>query len=218
MLHVGQNYMLGDVEHTFPALKMSGKFKYSSKAKEIHRRLLLLLDDFDTVCELQDIQYTIGGKTLLGSIRHGGFIPWEPNAEVEMLEADALQLEKIYASPSEWYLTKTDFGYRIKEKGGSDEPYLEVVLTTYSKLLHKYVFVDPSLKEAFPLYESLYAELHPRRRYTYENIMLWGPQYGEELCQRRYGMDCFTVVVVGGEGWQLKLMRVLKMLRRFLML
>jgi hypothetical protein len=218
MIQVGQKYALGDVEHVFPPLTLSGKFKYTSKVKDAHKRLLLLLDDFDTLCELQDIEYTIGGVTLLGAVRHGGFVPWEPNAEVEMLETDAIQLEKIYAQPSDWILKKVGYGYRIHKKNESS-PYLDVLLTTYSKILHKYVFMDERRREEFPLYESLYAELHPRRRYTYENIMLWGPQYGEELCQRRYGVECLSVAVVGGgEGWQMKLLKVLKLIQRLLML
>lgn len=43
--------------------------------KEAHRRMLYLLQSFDTVCKKHDIDYWLDYGTLLGAIRHQGFIP-----------------------------------------------------------------------------------------------------------------------------------------------
>ena len=45
--------------------------------KEAHRRMLYLLQSFDTVCKKHDIDYWLDYGTLLGAIRHQGFIPWD---------------------------------------------------------------------------------------------------------------------------------------------
>ena len=63
--------------------------------KEAHRRMLYLLQSFDTVCKKHDIDYWLDYGTLLGAIRHQGFIPWDTETDVGMLRSDyALFLEK----------------------------------------------------------------------------------------------------------------------------
>ena len=63
--------------------------------KEAHRRMLYLLQSFDTVCKKHDIDYWLDYGTLLGAIRHQGFIPWDTDTDVGMLRSDyALFLEK----------------------------------------------------------------------------------------------------------------------------
>ena len=62
--------------------------------KEAHRRMLYLLQSFDTVCKKHDIDYWLDYGTLLGAIRHQGFIPWDTDTDVGMLRSDyALFLE-----------------------------------------------------------------------------------------------------------------------------
>lgn len=49
---------------------------------------LELLEEVDRVCRAHDIPYCIIAGTLLGAVRHGGFIPWDDDADVAMLRDD----------------------------------------------------------------------------------------------------------------------------------
>lgn len=45
---------------------------------------LEILKDFDRFCTQYDIKYSISFGTALGAKRHGGFIPWDDDIDVDM--------------------------------------------------------------------------------------------------------------------------------------
>ena len=49
---------------------------------------LELLQELDRICRKREIHYTIIAGTMLGAVRHGGFIPWDDDADVAMLRSE----------------------------------------------------------------------------------------------------------------------------------
>lgn len=62
--------------------------KTGASLKEHQQALSELLEEFDRVCEKLDIKYTLFSGTLLGAVRHNGFIPWDDDLDVMMLRED----------------------------------------------------------------------------------------------------------------------------------
>lgn len=71
----------------------------------IHDKLLELLKFTDGVCKKEGIKYSLIGGTMLGAVRHGGFIPWDDDADIGMMRAE---LEK-FKTVVDAYLTDTPF-------------------------------------------------------------------------------------------------------------
>ena len=68
---------------------MSKKKELSSK--DFRKMQLLQLDmirELDRVCRKHNIKYTIFGGTLLGAVRHKGYIPWDDDADIAMLREE----------------------------------------------------------------------------------------------------------------------------------
>lgn len=47
-----------------------------------------ILGDIAEICERHQIQWCIGFGTLLGAVRHGGYIPWDDDLDITMLRDD----------------------------------------------------------------------------------------------------------------------------------
>ena len=45
---------------------------------------LELLGEFDRLCRAHDLRYDLCGGSLLGAVRHGGFIPWDNDIDLSM--------------------------------------------------------------------------------------------------------------------------------------
>ncbi|MDF2567311.1 MAG: LicD Protein, partial [Oscillospiraceae bacterium] len=61
-------------------------------AKKMEVEVLAL---FDRICKKHNIPYYISYGTLLGAVRHKGFIPWDDDTDVSLLRKDYEKVLKI---------------------------------------------------------------------------------------------------------------------------
>lgn len=63
---------------------------------EIKQIELDILIKFDAFCKKENLYYTLAGGTLLGAIRHKGFIPWDDDIDVIMSRDDYNRFLKVF--------------------------------------------------------------------------------------------------------------------------
>lgn len=67
---------------------MCKRGKNELSLEEIHEILLEIMSDIDDFCRTNGIRYSISSGTLLGAVRHKGFIPWDDDVDMFMLRSD----------------------------------------------------------------------------------------------------------------------------------
>lgn len=63
--------------------------------KQVQKLELEALVELDTLCRKHGIKYALSGGTLLGAIRHNGFIPWDDDVDVNMMRSDFNKFREI---------------------------------------------------------------------------------------------------------------------------
>lgn len=92
--------------------------KYNPDGSILRQHQLKMLDILiiiDRICKKHGIKYWISDGTLLGAVRHGGFIPWDDDLDIQMMRKDFKHFIKIISEelPENFALQthKTDKGY-----------------------------------------------------------------------------------------------------------
>lgn len=82
-------------DETFVQEEIRSDFTVTEKRKKIWYIELELLKKFDEVCNKHNLTYFAEYGTLLGAIRHHGFIPWDDDIDIVMFRDDYAKFQKI---------------------------------------------------------------------------------------------------------------------------
>ena len=87
-----------------------------------------MLKRFDEICSENGIKYCAAGGTMLGAIRHKGFIPWDDDIDINMLREDYEKLLKLEFE---------DENYKI-----SHYSYTDNYFYSFAKMIDKRTLID----------------------------------------------------------------------------
>lgn len=126
------------MEKTYSNLR--NKYNPDGSLLRIHQlKMLNILQNVDSFCKKYKISYWIADGTLLGAVRHSGFIPWDDDVDIHMLQHDynrfinlskrnlpkglALQIHETDPSYIAPYAKVRDLHSAIVENHGIDKNY-----------------------------------------------------------------------------------------------
>lgn len=117
--------MNSDFDTLFPDVRESGETRH----RQSQLVMLRLLKIFHYLCEKHGIKYFLVGGSLLGAIRHKGFIPWDDDLDIGMTRNEYEKFMKL-AAP--------ELPYDIFFQTQKTDPYYPVHHEVEAKLRDKY--------------------------------------------------------------------------------
>ena len=119
----------------------------NNQIRKLQLTELEILDEIDKICKKNNIKYFLVGGTLLGAVRHKGFIPWDDDIDIAMLRSDYDKFIDICLNggiSSKYFLhcDKTDKNYWLPyvKVRKNNTTFLEKDLKSINS--HKGIFVD----------------------------------------------------------------------------
>lgn len=70
-------------------------FLVTTDRKKVWQKLLELYMEVDRICRKYDIPYFVVYGTMMGAVRHKGFIPWDDDIDVAMMRPDYMRFIKV---------------------------------------------------------------------------------------------------------------------------
>lgn len=123
--------------------------------RKVQLRLVDMLLEIDKICQKHDIKYWIDYGTLLGAVRHGGFIPWDDDLDIAMTKENIKRFTEVAPKELPDYLflqTKsTDPNFRRDIIRVRDNNTLFITaVEDFSRNYHKGLFIDIFEVQSYP--------------------------------------------------------------------
>lgn len=125
------------------------KYKVS-QLRKVQIKQLTILKEIDRICKKHNIDYWLDGGTLLGAVRHRGFIPWDDDIDIAMKASDIKQFETIAQKELPTWLFL---------QNRQTDPYCKEDITKIRDLNSLYLEYSDSFNE--PYEKGIYVDIFP---------------------------------------------------------
>lgn len=180
--------------------------------QEIKKVQLNIASELHEICQKNNIEYFLVAGSLLGAVRHKGFIPWDDDIDIGMLRKDYEKFIEVAKKElnKKYFLqtwdTDSNFGLPIAKIRAETTEYVEYSIKDIN--IHKGIFID-----IFPLDNTPenFFEKSKHKFITYflkrtilikQNYVLWG----NESVLKKFLYKAFSLLLIGISVEPLKLL------------
>lgn len=118
------------------------------KIEEIKKLELAILKSVSEYCDKCQIRYYLGGGTLLGAVRHKGFIPWDDDIDIMMPRPDYIRFIEGFNGYNHTYFVKSV---------ENDSSYVYTMAKVYDNRTY---LIDNTLRKSLP-YAGVFIDIFP---------------------------------------------------------
>ena len=146
--------------------------KKNEELRQVQLTELEILKKIDSVCKKNKIKYFLIGGTLLGAVRHDGFIPWDDDIDIGMLREDYDKFIRVCNEGSlgkdyfmQCFDTDPNYYLAFGKVRKNNTSFCEKSLENYNT--HKGIFVDIFPYDYVPTSKSFKQKL---QAFIFKNI------------------------------------------------
>ena len=138
-----------------------------TSVKELRHIQLDMMQYIHDFCMSHDIKYSLAYGSMLGAVRHKGFIPWDDDIDIMMLRVDYEKFSKLFNQPGNSYYKTYDYrkdkGYTYPFMKVCDERTVRIEKSTVQGLG---IYID-----VFPI--DFYADTYEEAVSAVKRIKFW---------------------------------------------
>ena len=140
----------GQDEPVYPELDPEYYYEknYDGKLPRIKEIELEIAEEIKRICEKHQIRYFLVGGSLLGAIRHNGFIPWDDDFDIGMLRSDYETFRRVAPKELE--------GSRYEYQSYLTDPDCHYV---FDKIRLKDTYFSTEFSAHFPIANGLFVDI-----------------------------------------------------------
>jgi len=185
----------------------SYKYIIGEKEQDTFKKLLTLLNLWNEFSKKHNIEYWACGGTLLGAIRHRGFIPWDNDIDISIMLSDFEKIKKNLDEHETLSYIECRFGMKIyienKDVFPYAFPFIDIFLCHYyDKSTIKFCSIlstkdNPlwSIDKEFPNQHIYKNELYPLKKVEFEDTTIIVPNI-QKCLFRTFSNECLTKCVI----------------------
>lgn len=166
---------------------------YVMSKKEIQLSYKLIRDVTNTF-DKYGVKYFMVGGTLLGSIRHGGIIPWDDDMDIAVIDSDIEKTHRALtqlAKEGKIRYKTIEFGIiKIYSVHSKEYPFIDLFF--YTREDDKYLFKEQSHRDIWPNEWFHKSELFPLQKGKFGPLQLNTPFAPIPHIERAFGTNWNT--------------------------
>ena len=205
--HENKNVIMHDEKHY--------EYQVGKKEQDTFKKLLKILKLWNEFTKECGIEYWACGGTLLGAVRHSGFIPWDNDVDVCIMLSDLKKVKKKLNGHPVLKYYECECGLRIYIKNKNDKndglddldddaetfPFMDIFICDYyNKITVNFCgFLsndgDPTwfMSDMFPNQHIYKNELYPLKQVAFEGITIMVPNNQINVLYRNFSDKCLTI-------------------------
>lgn len=138
----------------------------SEVLRQAQLKMLGILVELDKICNKHNIGYWLDAGTLLGAVRHGGFIPWDDDIDVCMSRSDYEKFIEVCA-------TELDGNKYFLQTTETDRYYLNINIPCKIRLNNTILVEEAEVSQGFydeRSHHGIYIDVFPYDKYSSNEI------------------------------------------------
>lgn len=167
-----------------------------SDIKIIQDKILSILKEFINICEENNLTYYALGGTLLGAVRHKGFIPWDDDIDIGMPREDYEKFKKIASNvlPENYkFLSEDTLNYKKAFSVIRDDS-TKIIMNYSNEEQEESLWIDIFPLDGMPS-NPLKKKYHSYR-YLYTRMMVQLSQFNSLVNQKKENRPWFEKVII----------------------
>ena len=180
------------------------EYKVGGNKKKTFKQLLKILKLWNELTKKCGIDYWACGGTLLGAVRHSGFIPWDNDIDISIMLSDLKKVKKNLDKHPVLKYYESMCGLRVYVDDGDNDNETAVVMDIficdyYNKVTINFCGTlsdkgEPTwwMSQLFPNQQIYGSELHPLKEVAFEDTTVMVPNNEINVLYRNFSDQCLT--------------------------